>query len=500
VSSAAAPATEATPRWTLARRDRARALLGWAAALAGYLISRHFYDGLGLEMDLSPLQYFWQYQDLVELRERPLEAVFYQHTQPPLYNLFLAAAIASGDASSFLEHASELFGLALHGGLYALLVGLGVRRPIAVLAIWVAAFEPASVLMETWVFYTYPVAALLVVAAALLVHGLRGGSRWALFGAFLAMATVVLTRSLFHLGWMVVAIGIAVALGRARRRTLLMAALPLTLAASVYVKNWVVFGRPVASTWLGFSLSRLTTTKLPTRALEALEEEGAVSELADHLPWLPLTSYPSAWRALPPGLPDDVAVLTEPTRTTGYPNFNHGAYIGIARTFREDAEVVLARRPDVWWESTRRAWRLYFLPIHDYTFFHAARQRAGPRMREIERIYERAYGADAFAEWSWDEPMPPLRLRPGWRWAWLLGVALLVGLGVVLRDPRRERRATVAFLIWTVVVVGLVGNSLELGENNRFRFLAQPLSWALLALALDRALSGLARLAGRRAA
>jgi len=43
----------------------------------------------------------------------------------------------------------------------------------------------------------------------------------------------------------------------------------------------------------------------------------------------------------------------------------------------------------------------------------------------------------------------------------------------------------------------VVGNSLELGENNRFRFETDPLSVCLLGLSLQGALDRLRRRAGR---
>ncbi len=464
--------------------------LPWLAALTAYAGSRVFYTELGVVLDERPLDYFWQYLDLEELRTNLLEAVFYQHTQPPLFNLYLGLGLRTSDPLLFFRAVPVALGLGLHLGIYGLARQLAVRPWLASAASITFALSPASILMETWLFYTYPVAALLVMSAFLLHRGIARESRASLSFALALMALVVLTRSLFHLAWMLVAIAIVVALSRRRARTLALALAPLALAGSVYVKNTVVFGRPVASTWMGFSLSRLTTTKLDLLERRRLMHEGALSELADRDPWLPLHGYPLSHRAVPERFAD-IAVLSRPMRSTGHPNYNHAAYLEIGDAFARDARVVLERAPEVWWESAGHAWELHFLPIHDYTFFHEKRRAAGPWMRRVERVYEAASGSLAFARWSWEEPMPPFPERPGWAWAVVMALALAVAAVVAAR--RRRGRATSATLLYcamTIVWVSLVGNSLEVGENQRFRFLSEPLTWVLVALALDRLLDG----------
>lgn len=469
------------------KKALARAL-PWALVLAGYAASRFFYDSLGLQLDDSSLAYFWQYQDTVQLRDHLFDALYYQHTQPPLYNLYLAIGLRAPSPEAFFHATSIGFGLLLHLGLFALMRRLGVRAWLAVLGAVLFAWSPASILCELWVFYTYPVAALVVASAVALHRALTRERAAAIAFAFLVIAIVILTRSLFHLVWMTGAALLVVLFARRRWRAVAAIALPFLLATSLYVKNWVVFGRFEASTWLGFSVSRLITTRAPRPLLAEMLERREVSRLAFTLPWWPLERYPRELRELPPDLPP-VPVLTEARRANGNPNFNHGAYIGIARTFLEDAKAVHARDPSIWRQSTRDAWRIHFLPIHDYTFFHRSRRDAGPRMRAIERFYERISGS-GFADWDWDEPFPPIEERPGWGWAAMIGFAVLFALVYAWRRrAARARAATLIFCAATIVFVAVVGNSLELGENQRFRFLSEPLSVALVFFLFDRVLA-----------
>lgn len=471
-----------------------RARLPLGLAVAGFVASRLLYWELGVTLEEDPLRFFWQYLARDQLETNLLESVFYQHTQPPLFNLYLGLGLKSARPLLFFNACALLLGLVLHLGIYALARQLGVRAWLASFASVAFAFNPASILVERWLFYEHGVAALLVLSAVLVHRAVARESGWSLFFALLAMAAVVLTRSLFHVGWMVLALGIVLVFTRRRLRAIAIALVPLALASSVYVKNWIVFGQPVASTWMGFSLSRLTTTKLTPLEREELMREGILSPLGNHAPWLPLRHYPPEYRAVPEGLPD-VPVLQNENRSPVHPNFNHGAYITIAEMFRRDARTVLEREPEVWWTSTKRAWTLHFLPIHDYTFFHAQRQKAGPRMRAIERVYERLAGS-GWADWEPNTPQPPFEERPGWRWAAMSALAIAFALVIALRR-RSASGAALLFCVLTIAVIAVVGNSLELGENQRFRFLSEPLTWVLVTLVIDRALFGVGKVLGR---
>jgi hypothetical protein len=62
------------------------------------------------------------------------------------------------------------------------------------------------------------------------------------------------------------------------------------------------------------------------------------------------------------------------------------------------------------------------------------------------------------------------------------------GLGAGGRALDRPQRVVLGFLCFNIAYVALVGNLLELGENNRFRFETDPLSLCLLGLLLERSL------------
>jgi hypothetical protein len=66
----------------------------------------------------------------------------------------------------------------------------------------------------------------------------------------------------------------------------------------------------------------------------------------------------------------------------------------------------------------------------------------------------------------------------------LVGLVSALGRGPGRALDRRQRLLA-ALLCFTIAFVAVVGNLMELGENNRFRFETDPLSVCLLGLALQ---------------
>lgn len=477
-----------TRLWSAARTSPGREAV---AVVVGYLLSRLMYTvGYGVHFDDAGLGSAFQFLDPTQLRTNLVQSVFYEHIQPPLYNLYLGVGLRFPNPHAFFAVSARVIGLALHLGLFELTRRLGARPWIAASVATVFAFSPASILYETWLFYSFPVAAMLTLAACVLHRALETDRPRAWWAALLLLAAVVLTRSLFHLVWLMLAVALAVVASRHRWRTLAIAALPIALAASVYVKNRVVFGRFAASSWMGFSLSRLTTLRAPLDVRRKLIEQGKLSPLALTPAWEPLDRYPPEYRVVPPGLPR-VPVLTEPLRTGGETNYNHAAFLHISDTFLADARVMMAEDPAMYRDCVRVAWMIYFRPTYDGLFLDRRSQ-----LRGIERIYELATFSPAW-RWSWGAPDPSMRDRISLGWIAIALVVVPISLLLAWRGRRRPEGATILFCLGTTAWVAVVGNLFEIGENNRFRFLSEPLAWALCALVLDRCVERL-RVAARR--
>jgi hypothetical protein len=175
------------------------------AIVAGFVVSRVAYRIAGIRFDTTPLERFWQFVDPVLLQDRLVESLLHLHSQPPLFNLGLGLALKllGEHATAALAMVYVGLGLVLTIALHALLRSLGVGRVLSVILTLAFVASPPTVLYENWLFYTYPVATLLCAAAVVLRRFLRTGTFGSALGFFALLATVVLTRSLFHWVWYV---------------------------------------------------------------------------------------------------------------------------------------------------------------------------------------------------------------------------------------------------------------------------------------------------------
>jgi len=483
---------------------RRHALAPWLAVAAGWLVSRLVFRAvLGIDFDASSLDWFWQYIDPPLLRSDPWTSVFYHHAQPPLFNLYLAAALWLGgdDPTRLLSAGHMAAGLALHLALYALLHRLGVRTGLAVGACILFAFSPGSILYESWLFYTYPLAAVLVGAAWALHRLIDRGARTPdalLFFSLLAVA--VLTRSLFHLAWMLAVIGaVLYAMRPHARRLLIAAALPTLLCVGVYAKNAALIGSFSSSSWLGMNLARLVIDPIPAPERLEMYRQGRITAVSLVTPFSSLDRYPAALRRVPS---PDHPVLRAHAKRSGVVNYNHIAYVEISRRYQRDALSLIAESPARYLSSVGRAWLLFTWAPSEY--WNLDRGRA--RMEGWNRLFNAiVYGVPA-AFVGPGEPPDRLDGRSLLHHAGLLFtvatvVALVLGFVVAIRDlrsrgPDTARSLTLLFMVGTFLWVAFVGNALEMRENNRFRFMVEPLIIALMVFGADYMLSRKARRAG----
>jgi hypothetical protein len=255
------------------------------------------------------------------------------------------------------------------------------------------------------------------------------------------------------------------------------------LVAGVHVKNLWLFDVPVTSSCLGMNLARVATFQLSESERRQLIREGVLSRYAVHLPFgLPVT-FPEEFDRPRRGVP----ALDQVFKSTGGANMNHRAFIDLCREYEHDALATVRRRPGVLNRAYRQAWMVFFRPSGDFLYLPEGNR---DRVSGLSRAYDLALGQGQEPKLTGPESAGiatvPTLLR---QVAWVVVLAYLVvyiGLLPLLRRVRqREGRASPRLLLLsyaglTLLYLSVVGNFLETGENNRFRFLLDPLVLALL--------------------
>jgi len=469
----------ATHRWPL------------AVIVVGFAASRLAYRAMGVRFDASPLGRFWQFIDPELLRERLVESLIHLHAQPPLFNAYLGAVLKlfpDREAAAFAITYAAV-GLALAVSLYLVMAGLGTSRALSLALTMAFVVSPPAVLYENWLFYAYPVATLLCVAAVLLRRCAVTGGWVATLALFAVLVKVALTWGLFHPLWYVLIwLALVVLAGGSRRRWLVAGAVPLTVLVAWQVKDLALPESPGSGTWVGMNVARMTTFLLPRSERERMVAAGSLSEVA----LVPPFSPPEDYRTMFPTVEETgVPVLDRERKSGGAVNFHHARYVEIGRRYLGDARVVLREHPTAYLHGLSLSYAIAFFPASDSPFLLENRRR----IRGPDVAFSRACGQVRYAPESSVEALPrqtPARRLLGVGWVLVLAYGTGVAYGIARastdlfgRRPDRVRGMVTGFLVFNVLWVLVVGNALELGENNRFRFAVDPLCLALLGRLID---------------
>lgn len=457
----------------------------WLWILTLFATTRATTHLAGVHFDDSNLPWTWQFIDPALLRTHLAESLLYLHSQPPLFNLYLGTVLklaGTGAAATFLFASTfRLLTLAAWLAGYHLLTAVGLPRWGAVVATSLYFTGSTALLYESWLFYTWPTAALLVLAAAALTAYLAkpGAGRGALF--FALLATICLTRSSFHLAWFVAVAGLLlVARPRLRRLTLRAALIPLLLVVGLYAKNLALFGTFSASSWMWMSLYKMNYYTLLDPANQPLLDDGTLSPLAPVKAWAGPREYADV---LGPSPATGVPVLDDYTKSTGEPNMNHLIFLEALPLRRHDTLALARARPGNLAGVVAASTFHFARPPSDYFAIHPRAARLDPWRRAWEAV---AYGTLS-APSAGDRPARTDRGSP------LLVVALAITLaaGLVLAWRRRGRwtdsDVVFLFISGTLGYATAISVFLEVVENHRFRVMLEPLLALAVAMLVARA-------------
>jgi hypothetical protein len=456
------------------------------------LISRVLYHIAGLRFDASSLPWFWQFVDPALLKADLAQSLWYLHSQPPVFNAFLGVVL-----NLFPGHETAVFtvcylfiGLLFTAVLFLLLRELGVpdTANAALTAIYVV--SPACLLYENWLFYTYPLTVLLLLAGLFWQRFAKHGRFLDALLLFACAALLALTWSLFHLVWL---LGLVLALALFRRgdwrRVLVAAAVPVLVVVLWYGKNLVQVGEFSGSTWFGINFSKMTNSMLTAPERRALYDNATISAVSLVPPFGNPDKY---YAAIPRPGPTGIPVLDQEMKPSGTPNFNNSLFVAVSRQYGRDALRILAVRPTAYLRGLAESYLLYFLPSSAYLFLdsNVAHIKGLVRFASIALNGRFSYHRDSDLRHS-----QPARyyLQGLLNIAWFPLLAyvfvLVFGLIRLLRRssslPPASYRvlhpSSLFFLWFNVAWVTIVANAVEVGENNRFRFVTDPLVFAFLA-------------------
>lgn len=461
--------------------------------LAVFAISRLVYFAAGVRFSALPVATFWQMIDPALMRTDLLRSLWYLHMQPPGYNLAIGLIVKlfPNHYAGVLWATQIAMGAAIALCLFRLMCWLGVPAVWSCVLTSIFVISPASILFENDATYEYPVLLFLLLSALALARFCEtAATRWALafFGCLLVL---MLIRNSFHIVYL-----LAVAAGLfwflpTGRRAILIAVLPAFLiTGGIYVKNGILFGRFVSSTWVGMATGGTTTFQLTYDEADGLIDRGVVSPLAEIDPFSELKEYdPYIHRPPKTGIP----VLDQDLTSTGHTNFNNLAFLQVHDLYLKDSIAIWRHYPIAYVRSVLIACFTYFRPATDLHYFD---DPAKPI-----KTWERAFNLVVFGQLRQSEDRTDYLRVPytGMFLLVLIPAAVAWGAAQVLTPRRRSlwtdaQLAVLGFMLFTIVYLTLVSTLLSTFEGNRYRF---PLDGFLIVLTGGMLFQILGRITGR---
>jgi hypothetical protein len=447
-----------------------------------FVVSRIAYDRAGVQFQEGLYQGWWHYIDPQLLSTDLWRSIFHLHSQPPLMNLF-SGIVLQGFPDTYRDVFHLIYflmGLVFTSGLYVLGLQMEIRPWVAAgLAAWFM-ISPATVMYEHLLAYGYPIALLLVWAAICLVQFIKTKHiAWG-FAFFLLPGMIALLWGLFHIVWLLMIAAALFLSGLPRKKLVLAAILPILVVSGWYSKNLVQVGDFTASTWMGMNLSKISTFRTSKEQREDLVKDGALSEFA----LLPPFRHPEVYlELLPETRSTGIPLLDLAETSLGTRNFHHLVYAEASSYYLHDAIYIITHDPASY---LRSIWQAFYIYFHSASDFEPVVEN-----REHIRALDTAWNRLFYAQWQSDESSIDRNVsrspaHVGWWIATALVAVVIMAIRFIRKRHLEDRHVlVVSFMLFNILFVTVAGNLLDIGENNRFRFVIDPLIVMLLAFLLQ---------------
>ena len=441
--------------------------------LGMFIVSRMLYDKNGIVFFWDTYLYHWNFIPPSLLKTDLWRSIFYLHSQPPLMNILVGIVL-----QLFPAHIKEIFhvlyyfaGLVLTLSLYFLGVDWGFPRWLSLGLAVMFSISPSTIIYEHWLAYGYLIASALAFSGVALYRFSK--TRKTYWGVlfFSSLAFVSLSWTLFHLVWMlVVFVAVFYFFVGSRKKVILAALIPLVIVSGWYAKNLVVFGEFTAGTWGGMNLSNITTFSIPDRNRRQMIKSGELSSFAVYAPF----RNPSQYLEFLPNTPvTGIPILDITEFPDGTVNHHHLVYIEASQYYMKDALHVIRMAPAYYLRVVGHSVYIFFHSSSDYKLIWDVRAP----IEKMDLWWSRLF----YGQWlNYDENTSFVQMSPlyvGW-WivlSFILGV--LGNTGRFLKSPKGLFTAdglVALFMLLTVIYLTFIGNFMDIGENNRFRFVIDP--------------------------
>jgi hypothetical protein len=440
-----------------------------------FVLSRMFVTVAGVSMDQTALYRYWQYLDVFTLQHHLLQGVWYDHTQPPLFNLFLGGVlkVAGGYAAVAFQLLFKIFTLANAWLLLNILRKVTRHSRLPLLLSLLYLLSPATIIFENELFYTSFITLLLLISVRSLLY-LEDHITWHhAAGLFIPLVLVCLTRSMYHIVWLLVLSALVCIWHRKKdnaRLLFLGSLLSFLLVGSWYVKNYLIFHELSTSTWMGMNMARNVfhdATVTDTSDIAAIEPFSSISHYRRFLP----SGYEQRYAGL-----NDRDLLQE-WKNDSFINEKHVGYIEVSRLYAAASKKAIRARPTAYLMNVLQSAIIYFAPATRYP----TTEYLSEKMKWYDVVY--SFNLSHFAHGKQQRRIAlTVSAIPKF-------IIYLLVFGWLVREVIRRRTVpgglVTVFITCIIAYIFSVSSLFEHYENMRFRYEVEPLFIVLVGIVLS---------------
>ena len=427
-----------------------------------FVVSRVIIMLFGIRMSIQPLYVYWQYLNVETLKHQLLLGVWYDHAQPPVFNLFLGLILKTlgSNALAFgviFKMISLVNGLLL----FSIIKKISNQRAVALVLAIGFLLSPATLIYECELFYTTFISLLLLISIYFLIR-LQSKSTWVnAAGFFLPLALLCLTRSVYHIIWLLAIIVILLFYFKGKtnfRKIIIFGTLSVLLAGGWYVKNKIIFGKLSVSTWIGMNMAR------------NVFHDNAVKDSARIEAYEPFSRIGVYQKFIDPAFEKQYAGLNNrdllmEIKNDSFINENNINYIPVSDQYQRASILYVKSHPAAYARNIFQSVILYFTPA---TMYSLAVDQAS-KIKYYDVVY--SFNLTHFAHGKQTRRITlTISAIPK------LLIYLLVFF-VFIQHARRTRSISSwnLIILFTIIFVFGVSSFFEHYENMRFRFETEPL-------------------------
>jgi hypothetical protein len=332
---------------------------------AVFVFSRLVTSFLGLHLNPKPLLAYWQYLDLETLKHHLLTGVWYDHAQPPAFNLLLGFVLKIGGAQSSMLFAILFRLISLANGLliFFILRKLIFSTYIPLIVSLIYLLSPATLVFECELFYTTTISCLLLLSVFYLVRFTSSAKGLDALGIFFPLALLCLTRSVYHILWLFLVSAFLLVYFRNVRtlnKFLLVSLTAIVLVGGWYIKNKLIFGKFTVSTWVGMNLARNVFHDNEIRDSARIEAYEPFSRISLYRKFLD-PRFEEPYKGL-----NDRDLLQE-RKNDSFINETEVSYIQVSDLYQQASIQYIRAHPVAYAKNILQSSILYFTPATVYS-------------------------------------------------------------------------------------------------------------------------------------